>query len=268
MTEEERRAAKANKTAAKQEKEAEKSKKTEADRLAREEQRKSKEVSAAAATAEGTVAARDNDDLYQDPTPSADSQRTVEHDATDPASPTSPNSSKGFKSLLSKLKRRSKHLSTTETGEKTKEKEPGFIGGNALRTSTSQANSQSQSSKSASQPTRESIESRMSSDADKPTEVSQAEPTHVPHLDHVDEDRYSDVSSLSSDGEEFMVARGRSPKRVISSGTAASGRTDDFEEARDHFDEDLAPPPAFGSDIEKGRKGSPSRESKFQEVGL
>jgi hypothetical protein len=47
-----------------------------------------------------------------------------------------------------------------------------------------------------------------------------------------------------------------------------SGRTDDFEEARDNFDEDLAPPPAFGSEVESGRKGSPNRESRFQEVGL
>jgi hypothetical protein len=254
--------------AAKQDKETEKVKKAEAERLVRGEQRKSKEVPAAAATAEGAVAARDNTDLYQDPTPPTDAERTVEHDSTDPTSPTSPNSSKGFKSLLSKLKRRSKHSPSTEADAKTKEKEPGFIGGNTLRTSTSQANSQSQSSKSASQPTRESIESRVSSDADKPTEISQTEPTYIPHLDHVDEDRYSDVSSLASDEEEFTVARGRSPKRVISGGTAVSGRTDDFEEARDHFDEDLAPPPAFGSDIEKGRKGSPSRESKFQEVGL
>ena len=253
--------------AAKQEKEAEKTKKAEANRSTREEQRKSKEVPAAVAAAEATVPVRGNDDLYEDPTPSADTQRTVEHDSTDPTSPTSPNSSKGFKSLLNKLKRRSKHSPTTETDEKTKEQEPGFIGGNALRTSTSQANSQSQSSKSASQPTRESIESRISTDVDKPAEVSPAEPTYVPHLDHVDEDRYSDVSFLSSDGEEFTAARGRSPKRMISGATAASGRTDDFEEAKDHFDEDLAPPPAFGSD-DKARKGSPSRESKFQEVGL
>jgi hypothetical protein len=228
-------------------------KKTEADR------RKSKEVPAA----EGAVAARDNADLYQDPTPSTEAQ----HDSADPTSPTSPNSSKGFKSLLGKLKRRSKHSPASETDDKTKEKEPGFIGGNALRTSTSQPHSQSLSSKSASQPTRESTEGRFI-DTDRPVEVSQAEPTYVPHLDHVDEDRYSDVSSLSSDAEEFTVPRGRSPKRVVSGGTVASGRTDDFEEARDNFDEDLAPPPAFGSEVESGRKGSPNRESRFQEVGL
>jgi hypothetical protein len=249
----------------KQEKEADKVKKAEADRLAREEQRKSKEIPAVAPVATGAPTTRDNEDLYQDPTLSTDAQRTTEHDTTDPTSPQSP---KGFKSLLSKLKRRSKHSPATDTDEKTKEREPGFIGGNALRTSTSQPHSQSLSSKSASQPTRESTESRVSTDADKTTEVSHAEPAYVPHLDHVDEDRHSDVSSLSNDGEMFAVARGRSPKRIVSGGTATSGRSDDFEEARDHFDEDLAPPPAFGSDDEKGRVGSPSRESKFLEVGL
>jgi hypothetical protein len=243
--------------AAKQEKEAEKVKKVEFDR------RKPKEVPAA----EGAVATRDNADLYQDPTPSTEVQGASEHDSADPTSPTSPNSSKGFKSLLGKLKRRSKHSPATETNENTKEKESGFIGGNALRTSTSQPQSQAQSSKSVAQPNRESTESRFI-DADRPVEGNQAEPTYVPHVDHVNEDRYSDVSSLSSDADELSVPRGRSPTRVISDGTAASGQTDDFEEARDHFEDDLVPPPALGTDVEKGRKGSPNRESRFQEVGL
>jgi hypothetical protein len=269
VTEEEKRAAKARaaeeKLAAKQEREAERTKKAEDDRLAREEQRKSKEVPAPDTTIDGAVAtSRNNDDLYEDPVPTADVQHTSGKESTDPTSPTSPGSSKGFKSLISKLRRRSRHNPTTETDDKTKEKEEGFIGGAALRTSTSQGNSQSQTSKTTSRPSHESLEEHNTTEAHRPTNLGSIEPAHVPH---VDSERYSDVSSLSSDGEEYPVTRGRSPKRIVSGGTATSGGTD-YEEALDHFDEGLAPPPAFGSDADKARKGSPSRESRFQEVGI
>jgi len=260
--EEEKRAAKAKaaeeKLAAKQAKEAEKTKIT--------EQRKSKEIPLAEPAVVDAEAPRDNEDLYQEPTPT-EAQRTAEHDSTDPTSPTSQGSSKGFKSLLNKLKRRSKHAPGTETEGNTKEKEPGFIGGATLRNSTSQPQSQSQSSKSAIHPARGSIDSRVSADVEPPKDLGAVEPTYVPHVGHVDEDRYSDVSSLSSDGEEFSIARGRPAERVVSGATATSAG-ESFEEARDHFDEALAPPPAFGSDAEKARIGSPNRESKFQEVGL
>jgi hypothetical protein len=274
MTEEEKRAAKAEKLAAKQEKEAERVKKAEDDRLAREEQRKSREVPVPDTTGDGAVAtSQNNDDLYEDPTPTADVQHTSGKESTDPTSPTSPisptsptspGSSKGFKSLISKLRRRSRHAPTTETDDKTKEKEEGFIGGAALRTSTSHGNSQSQTSKTTRRPSHESIEAPNTTEAHRPTNLGSVEPAHVPH---VDSERYSDVSSLSSDGEEYTVARGRTPKRVVSGGTTTSGGTD-YEEALDHFDEDLAPPPAFSSDADKARKGSPSRESRFQEVGI
>ncbi|KAG9196366.1 hypothetical protein G6011_01487 [Alternaria panax] len=261
--EEEKRAAKARATeeklAAKQAKEAEKSKTI-------GEQRKSKEIIIAEPVVVDTETPRDNEDLYQEPTPT-DAQRTAEHDSADPTSPTSQGSSKGFKSLLSKLKRRSKHAPATETEGNMKEKEPGFIGGATLRNSTSQPQFQSYSSKSASHPARESIDSRVSADVERPTDLGAVEPTYVPHVGHADEDRYSDVSSLSSDGDEFIMARGRPAERVVSGATVTSAG-ESFEEARDHFDEDLAPPPAFGSDAEKARIGSPNRESKFQEVGL
>ncbi|KAF1945427.1 hypothetical protein EJ02DRAFT_500692 [Clathrospora elynae] len=251
----EKRAAKAKaaeeKMAAKQEKEAEKAKKAGNDRLARGEQRKSKEVPAAVPAVDTT------DDLYQDPTSSTQTQHATEHESPDLTSPTSQGSSKGLKSLMSKLKRRSKHSPTTETDDRSKEKESSFIGGVALRSSTSQP--QSQSSQSTSLPVRKSTESH------RPGNLGDVEPTYVPH---VDEGRYSDVSSLSTgDDEEFSEPRGRSTERIVSGATATSGGTD-FEEARDHFDEGLAPPPALSSEVDDGRKGSPSRESKFQEVGL
>ena len=67
----------------------------------------------------------------------------------------------------------------------------------------------------------------------------------------------SSVSSLSSDG---VAGRGRSGLRREE---AASSPGEEFEEARDHFDEKLAPPPTFGT---VGRvSDSPVRDSRFQE---
>lgn len=278
MTDEEKRASKARaaelKVAAKQEKEAERAKKAEEDRVAREEKRKSKEAPAAAPVA-GSVPARassDNGDLYEEP-PMPMAAQTSEHDSADPTSPTSQSSSTGFKSLLNKLKRRSKHASSTEATEESKEKDAGFIGGAALRTPDSGPHSQS--SKSASQPQRDSSEA-----AHVPTNLGDVEPftttattpstnptksgtRYVPHVGDV---QYSDVSSLSSDDED-EIPRGRSAERIVSGSTVKSGGTD-FEEAKDHFDADLAPPPTFTSDAEKARKGSPVRDSKFHEVGI
>jgi hypothetical protein len=262
-TDQEKRAAKARaaeeKLATKQAKEAEKIKTSRA-------HRKSKDIPATEAAGVDTEAPSNNEDLYQEPT-SPETQRLAAHDSADPTSPMSQGSPKGFKSLLNKLKRRSKNAPVTETEGDTKEKEPGFIGGATLRNSISHPQSQSQSSKSASQPARESIDSHLSGEVDRPKDLGHVEPVYVPHVGVVQEDRYSDVSSLSSDGDEFSMARGRSAERVVSGATATSGG-ESFEEARDHFDAALAPPPAFGSDVETARKGSPNRESKFQEVGL
>lgn len=209
---------------------------------------------------------RDNEDLYEE-ADLTEAHPIPEHDSADPTSPASQGSSKGFKSLLNKLKRRSKHAPAADAEGNTKEQEPGFIGGATLRNSVSQPQSQSHSSKSASEPARESIDSRISGEADRPKDLSHVEPLYVPHVGVVKEERFSDVSSLSGDEDEFSLARGRSAERVVSGATATSAG-ESFEEARDHFDEALAPPPAFGSDAEKARKGSPNRESKFQEVGL
>ncbi|CAO2649114.1 Nn.00g100630.m01.CDS01 [Neocucurbitaria sp. VM-36] len=248
---EEKTAARQEKEAAKQEREAEKTKKAEDERLAKEDRRKSKEAPRAAPDANSTMGtAQDHDDLYQDPTSTTLAQHTAEHESSDPTSPvpsTSPGSSKGFKSLLHKLKRRSK---PSEADDKNKEKAPGFIGGAALRSSTSQPTSQAY---------------HESTEGDRPTNLGDVEPTGGPQLD---EDRYSDVSSLSSDYGEGDAVRGRSAERIVSGATVTSEGTD-FEEAKDHFDEGLAPPPAFSSDADKVKKGgSPNRDSKFHEVGI
>lgn len=186
---------------------------------------------------------------------------------TDPTSPTSASSSKGFKSILNKLKRRSKHDSatTSDADVKTSEKEStGFIGGASLRASESKSHSSTAPSSSHAE----------ASSTNRPTDLGDVEPAVrpavVPHLDELPtatkakDDRYSDVSSLSSDDEEVVRGRPRT-ERLMSDDTRASS---DFEEARDHFDEGLAPPPTFTSEVDKGRLGSPVRDSKFHEVGI
>ena len=85
-----------------------------------------------------------------------------------------------------------------------------------------------------------------------------------------------DVSSSGADEED--VARGRTGRLVqklgikrdkgkdkdvgVRESTATNGDEDQFEEARDTFDESLAPPPAFGG---QPKSESPVRETRFQE---
>ncbi|KAH9860509.1 hypothetical protein J1614_011840 [Plenodomus biglobosus] len=254
---EEKRAAKARaaeaKSAARHDKEQEKSRKPVEDSMGGPDVRTSKETPAVApVVATAPEPTSDNNDLYQDPRPT----QAGDHE---PASPTSPQgSSKGLKSLLNKLKRRSKPASEGEVDDKAKEKEPGFVGGAALRSSASEPQPQTSDQVSHSR--------HESADVDRPTDLGDVEPkpAYVPHVDHP----YSDVSSLTSDyGDDVAAPRGRSAERIVSGGTIKSSGTD-FEEARDHFDADLAPPPTFTSDADKARKGSPNRDSKFHEVGL
>ncbi|KAL5121852.1 Eisosome assembly protein [Pleosporales sp. CAS-2024a] len=234
------------KASAKQEKEAEK---------AKDESRKSKEVTAAPLMSANITPATavDNDDLYRDPSLP---NQTREVDAT---SPTSPNSSKGLKSIFSKLKRRSKHTSagTINSADIGKDKEEtGFVGGASLRSSTSHTQSQQMATEAAAM--------TAVSDDDRPHNLGDVEPSFVPHVDKLNDSR-SDVSSLS-DYEDPVMIRGRSTERVDRSDSAKSGAPE-FEEAQDHFDEGLAPPPTFTTDADKA-KGSPNRDSKFHEVGI
>jgi len=257
-------AAKQEKEAAKQEKSAEKARQAEEERIARGEKHKSKEAPATAplVVAPAAVASHDNDDLYHDPSSANQAQQSSSHEV-DPKSPTSP-SSKGIKSMFSKLKRRSKHNSagsfdSSDMNKDGKDKaETGFVGGAALRSSASKSRSQTSLT-------------GATHDVDRPHNLGDVEPSFVPHIDEVDNktrgDRYSDVSSLSS-FEEVEAPRGRSAERIVS-GTTVTSRGSEFEEARDHFDQDLAPPPTFTSESNKAtRVGSPGRDSKFKEIGI
>jgi len=225
------------KAAVKQEREAEKEKRAEEKRMQKEERRKSREVGVLAATAGAGAAVgaatpanitpanvasqahasteEQNDDLYRDPTPpstAAHGSEAEHSNPTSPTSPTSPRSESKVKSLLNKFKRRSKHSDTGAENDK-----PGFIGGAALRASSSHSRQDSIPLSPPSEPVERARSSR----------------------------RYSDVSSLST-GQE----------------------TTEFEEARDEFDEELAPPASYSTEADGLSKRSSNRDSKFHEVGI
>jgi hypothetical protein len=73
----------------------------------------------------------------------------------------------------------------------------------------------------------------------------------------------TDLHSISSESSDEQLPTTRpTARRGRSSISAISGDEDEFEEARDHFDETLAPPPTFGG---QQKTQSPARETKFQE---
>ena len=199
----------------------------------------------------------DNNDLYRDPTPAAADTAAAEeveppaarvstvqdestarpstaHDEvtspTSTMSPTSPTKpgSKRLSGLLSKFKRRSRH--NTSSGE------PGFIGGVNLRNSESNTQSHHESTH------------------------GSPKPTHLIAGDAADD--HSDVSSLS---DKHGAGRGRSLERTATSDSKVSEMSE-YEEARDDFNENLAPPPSFGTDSNTRNSASPVRDSKFHEV--
>eukprot|EP00914_Ancora_sagittata_P030163 GHVO01060024.1.p1 GENE.GHVO01060024.1~~GHVO01060024.1.p1 ORF type:complete len:242 (-),score=20.38 GHVO01060024.1:110-835(-) len=194
---------------------------------------------AAPVVAGASTVVTDNEDVNRDSTTAAP---THESEATSPTSP------KGLKSICSRLKRRSKPAGTVGSAGVGNDKEQGFVGGATLRSSTSQSQAQSHTS-----PT------RATSGDERPHNLGDVEPSTVPHVNELD-DAYSDVSSLEE-------PRGRSKERLTSAPTKASGATE-FEEAKDHFDEGLAPPPTFTTDADKETRGSPTRDSKFREMGI
>jgi hypothetical protein len=189
---------------------------------------------------------RENDSLYRDPTPADRIEQPQSNVPSSPVSPTSPSSPKSdsgrIHSFLSKFKRRSKHSAATAETENDNQQKPGFIGGAALRQSSAQSN-------------------KNDTDPSSPLE----EASQVPDPSR----RYSDVSSLSAGADGADDRDGRPEQSGADLSPVSSGVAADIDEARDSFDERLAPPPSFPSlDAAAARKGSPNRDSKFYEVGI
>jgi len=252
---EERRAAKSRtaeeKASAKQEKEAEKEKRLEEKRIQKEERRKSKMVGALAATAGAGAAVgaatpanitptdvasqahasteEQSDDGHGDSTlaPTAHTPEPESPHAASPpaASPTSPKSDSKVRSFLNKFKRLSRHSASAE---------PGFIGGAALRASSSHSRRDS---------VPEPVEGGLSS-----------------------QHGYSDVSSISTGNGSFK-GRGDGPERTTTGLSAVSGYAE-FEEARDEFDEQLAPPASYLTEAGTTSRHGSNRDSKFHEIGI
>lgn len=201
-------------------------------------------VAAAGAT---TAADNDDDEIYRDPEPvtrapaltvqEPEAREQIPSEPTSPISPTKPGS-KGFKHLFNKLKRRSKHSNSVSEQSNP---EPGFIGGAALTGASSGSTGAGPNPSTSNPPQKTNIASTAVN--------SNSNPYHSPS-----------VSSLSSEEDD----RGRAVQRRAI-GVSAVSKESDLEEARDTFDERLAPPPSFGSDAAEGRRGSPVRDSRFLE---
>lgn len=201
-------------------------------------------VAAAGAT---TAADNDDDEIYRDPEPvtrapaltirEPEARDRIPSEPTEPTSPTK-SGSKGFKHLFNKLKRRSKHSNSVSEQSN---QEPGFIGGAAL-TGASSGSTGAGPNPSTSNPPQQTNTASTAVN-------SNSNPYHSPS-----------VSSLSGEEDD----RGRAVQRRAI-GVSAVSKESDLEEARDTFDERLAPPPNFGSDATEGRRGSPVRDSRFLE---
>ena len=185
----------------------------------------------------------EDDDLYRRPEPirTPASQPPPREPAlassptSPPTSPTSPTKS-SFKNFLHKFRRRSRHSAGAAEAE-----QPGFIARLSRRGSSPSIHG--------SQP--------QSPNADVNTFRAQ----------NSNRNTYSDVSSISSVGSD-KEGRKRLARRTITGASTRTGNTE-VEEARDGFDETLAPSPNFTtSDAGAARIGSPTRESRFREVGL
>lgn len=67
---------------------------------------------------------------------------------------------------------------------------------------------------------------------------------------------------MAEEEEEERVGRSKTRDSDVSALSTTGGETEEFQEARDEFDEDLAPPPTFVA----GKSSSPARETKFVEA--
>jgi hypothetical protein len=189
--------------------------------------------------------ADENDDLYLDATraepvsaeePAAARASTTEDESSAPHVSTSKeDASTTPTSPTSPTKNRFSGIFSKLKRRSKQNPEPGFIGGASFRNSESNR--------------------RSNQESPEGSEI----PTHIPNLNDESARRRSDVSALSDDSE-----RGRPIERTETEESKVS-ELSEYEEARDTFNENLAPPPSFGVDNARSA-ASPVRDSKFHEV--
>jgi len=137
-----------------------------------------------------------------------------------------------------------------------KGKEEGFVGGAALTGAS--ANNSTASLGVNNSSAREAAASTGKAKEEIIGPVSPVEPVSGPTVDH---DTEPEV-----EGEEERIGRPAHRASDVSSMEPVEKREtaddDEFQEARDNFDEDLAPPPTFPAE----KSSSPVRDSKFIEA--
>lgn len=170
-----------------------------------------------------------------------------------PLSPTSSSNGKVKNWLKSRFSRRSSK-SMKSSGDKGKEE--GFVGGAALTGAS--ANNSTASLGVNNSSAREAAASTGKAKEEIIGPVSPVEPVSGPTVDH---DTEPEV-----EGEEERIGRPAHRASDVSSMEPVEKREtaddDEFQEARDNFDEDLAPPPTFPAE----KSSSPVRDSKFIEA--
>jgi hypothetical protein len=159
-------------------------------------------------------------------------------------SPTSPDSPKGVKGWLKTKFRRQSKTQKSESKDTGADKE--IIGVAALAEAGNTSVEPNASSAKETEPHKSSMEEVAL--AGPPT--TSEEPAETVHEERTGRSkrRASSVSSVSALEESHEMAEEVS-------------RDDDFEEARDHFDDELAPPPTFPTT----KSASPVRDSRFHE---
>jgi hypothetical protein len=159
-------------------------------------------------------------------------------------SPTSPDSPKGMKGWLKTKFRRQSKTQKSESKDTGADKE--IVGGAALAEAGNSSVEPNASSAIDTEPRKSSMEEAAlagpSTTSEEPVETVREERTGRSKR------RASSVSSLSALEESHEMG-----KEVSCD--------DDFEEARDYFDNELAPPPTFPTT----KSASPVRDSKFHE---
>ena len=162
-------------------------------------------------------------------------------DEVTPMSPSSPKDKSKVKNWLkTKFARRQSRGQKSPT-DKEKDADTGFIGGAALRSASANNSTTSLGAKSSS--------IRDVATAGTTSRAAEPEPSPISDVDQTPD---TDIVS-----EEDIEDRSRRESQV----SAVSRDEDEFQEARDNFDEDLAPPPTFVA----GKGTSPVRAGKFTE---
>jgi hypothetical protein len=175
----------------------------------------------------------------------AENAAAANRDEVTPMSPSSPNDGRKVKHWLkTKFSRRMSKGQKSSTGAE-KEKVSSFVGGAAL-TGASTNNSTAPHNANVNSPSVKEAVGRKGKEPEVETEAEEAEAEEAERGRAVARD--GEVSPISNAGEGPWAG-------------LKEDEDDEFQEARDNFDEDLAPPPTFPAE----KHNSPVRAARFTE---